>query len=142
MLEKVREFNGVTFINDSIGTSPTRTIAGIRAVKTKPILIAGGYDKHIPFDGLGDVICKDCKALILTGDTSEKIYKAVTNSKYYTPKSLKIEFAESLKDAVIKSCSIAEKGDIVLLSPACAAFDRYKNFMERGKDYKNIINSL
>jgi UDP-N-acetylmuramoylalanine--D-glutamate ligase len=141
-LEKVRELNGVTFINDSIGTSPTRTIAGIRAVKTKPILIAGGYDKHIPFDGLGDVICKDCKALILTGDTSEKIYKAVTNSKYYTPKSLKIEFAESLKDAVIKSCSIAEKGDIVLLSPACAAFDRYKNFMERGKDYKNIINSL
>jgi UDP-N-acetylmuramoylalanine--D-glutamate ligase len=141
-LEKVRVLNGVTYINDSIGTSPTRTIAGIRSVKKKPILIAGGYDKHIPFDELGDIICTGCKALILTGDTSKKIFDAVRKSKYYSPNNLVIEFAENLEDAVLKSKSISKEGDIVLFSPACAAFDKYKNFMVRGNEYKKIVNGL
>lgn len=140
-LEQVRVLNGVTFINDSIGTSPTRTIAGLHALKVKPILIAGGYDKHLPFDELGDEICANVKALFLTGDTSEKIYNAVVGSKAYNS-SMKIVRCEDFKQAVIDAAKCAEEGDIVLLSPACAAFDKFKNFMERGKYFKEIVMEL
>lgn len=140
-LEQVRVLNGVTFINDSIGTSPTRTAAGLHALKTKPILIAGGYDKHIPFDGLGDEICKYAKALYLTGNTSDKIYDAVVNSKYYTGQ-IPIVKIDDFKEAVLAAASSAQSGDTVLLSPACAAFDKFKNFMERGKYFKQIVMEL
>lgn len=140
-LEQVRVLDGVTFINDSIGTSPTRTTAGLHALKVKPILIAGGYDKHIPFDELGDEICLHVKKLYLTGATTEKIYEAVINSKYYDG-TLPIEKIDDFKDAVISAANGAESGDVVLLSPACAAFDKFKNFMERGKYFKQIVMEL
>ena len=140
-LEQVRILNGVTYINDSIGTSPTRTAAGLKALKTKPILIAGGYDKNIPFDGLGDDICKYVKKLYLTGATSEKIYKAVINSQFYTGE-LPIYKIDDFREAVLAAANGAESGDIVLLSPACAAFDKFKNFAERGKYFKQIVMGL
>ncbi len=140
-LEQVRIKDGVTFINDSIGTSPTRTAAGLHALKTKPILIAGGYDKHIPFDELGDEICLHVKRLYLTGATTEKIYEAVVNSKYYDG-SLPIEKIDDFKETVLAAASAAQNGDTVLLSPACAAFDKFKNFMERGKYFKQIVMEL
>ena len=140
-LEQVRIKDGVTFINDSIGTSPTRTAAGLHALKTKPILIAGGYDKHIPFDELGDEICLHVKRLYLTGATMEKIYEAVVNSKYYNG-SLPIEKIDDFKETVLAAASAAQEGDTVLLSPACAAFDKFKNFMERGKYFKQIVMEL
>lgn len=140
-LEQVRVLNGVTFINDSIGTSPTRTAAGLHALKTKPILIAGGYDKHLPFDGLGDEICKYAKALYLTGATTEKIYSAVIGSKYYDG-SLPIFKIDDFRETVLAAAKAAEAGDIVLLSPACAAFDKFKNFMQRGKYFKEIVMEL
>ena len=137
-LEQVRIKDGVTFINDSIGTSPSRTAAGLHALKTKPILIAGGYDKHIPFDSLGDEICQYTKALFLTGATSEKIAYAVKASRYYT-EDFKIFIIDDFKQAVLAAADYAKDGDIVLLSPACAAFDKFKNFMERGKYFKQIV---
>ncbi len=140
-LEQVRIKDGVTFINDSIGTSPTRTAAGLHALKTKPILIAGGYDKHIPFDELGDEICLHVKRLYLTGATTEKIYEAVVNSKYYDG-ALPIEKIDDFKETVLAAASAAQEGDTVLLSPACAAFDKFKNFMERGKYFKQIVMEL
>lgn len=140
-LEQVRVKDGVTYINDSIGTSPSRTAAGLHALKTKPILIAGGYDKHIPFDSLGDEICLHTKALFLTGATSEKIAQAVKASKYYTDDFKMIEI-DDFKDAVLAAADYAQSGDIVLLSPACAAFDKFKNFMERGKFFKQIVMEL
>lgn len=140
-LEQVRVLNGVTFINDSIGTSPTRTAAGLHALKQKPILIAGGYDKHIPFDELGDEICLHVKKLYLTGATTENIYAAVTKSKYFDG-SLPIEKIDDFKEAVLAAANSAQDGDIVLLSPACAAFDKFKNFMERGKYFKQIVMEL
>ena len=140
-LEQVRVLNGVTFINDSIGTSPTRTAAGLHALKTKPILIAGGYDKHIPFDELGDEICLHAKKLYLTGATTEKIYEAVINSKYFDG-TLPIEKIDDFKQTVLAAAEGARDGDIVLLSPACAAFDKFKNFMERGKYFKQIVMEL
>ena len=140
-LEQVRIKDGVTYINDSIGTSPSRTAAGLHALKTKPILIAGGYDKHIPFDSLGDEICLHTKALFLTGATSEKIKQAVKASKYYT-EDFKMVTIDDFKQAVLSAADYAQAGDIVLLSPACAAFDKFKNFMERGKYFKQIIMEL
>ena len=141
-LETVRVIDGVTFINDSIGTSPTRTIAGLHAMRTKPIVIAGGYDKHIPFDELGDELNRYAKALYLTGDTAEKIRDAVVSSRFYGENSLPVTMVKEFRTAVLQAAEAAEAGDIVLLSPACAAFDRFKNFAERGKFFKSIVMSL
>lgn len=141
-LEFVRELRGVTYINDSIGTSPTRTAAGLKAMKTKPILIAGGYDKHIPFNGLGDAICEYCKSVYITGDTAEKIYDAVLSSKLYDPQKLAVTVIDDFTETVKAAASTAQAGDIVLLSPACAAFDRFKNFAERGKYFKQLVMSF
>ena len=141
-LEQVRVLHGVTYINDSIGTSPTRTIAGLRALKTKPILIAGGYDKHIPFDGLGDELCLRAKKVFLTGDTAEKIYHAVVESEYYKDSGLEVRLVDDFTQTVWEASAAAKAGDIVLLSPACAAFDRFKNFAERGKYFKSIVMDL
>ena len=141
-LEQVRVLHGVTYINDSIATSPTRTSAGLHALKTKPIVIAGGYDKHIPFDGLGDEFCLLAKKLFLTGDTAEKIYHAVTNSQYYKDSGLEVHLVDDFKQAVWEASASAKAGDIVILSPACAAFDRFKNFVERGRLFKSIVMDL
>ena len=140
-LERVRELNGVVYINDSIGTSPSRTAAGLHALKVKPILIAGGYDKHIPFDTLGDEICLNVKKLYLTGATAEKIAEAVKASKFYS-EDFSMVIMDDFRETVLAASAEAEAGDIVLLSPACAAFDKFKNFMERGKFFKQIVMEL
>lgn len=141
-LEQVRILHGVTYINDSIGTSPTRTSAGLHALKVKPIVITGGYDKHIPFDSLGDDLCRLAKEVILTGDTAEKIRAAIVGSKYYADSGLKFEMIDDFDEAVHTAAAHAVEGDVVLLSPACAAFDRFKNFAERGKHFKKIVMEL
>lgn len=141
-LEQVRILRGVTYINDSIGTSPTRTIAGLRAMKTKPIVIAGGYDKKIPFDGLGDALCLMAKAVYLTGATAEKIRDAILSSAEYKTNPIAIYVIEEFDAAVAAAAAAAEEGDIVLLSPACAAFDKFNNFAERGKHFKKLIMEL
>lgn len=141
-LEQVRVLHGVTYINDSIGTSPTRTLAGLHALPTRPILIAGGYDKNIPFDALGDALCTLAKEVILTGATAEKIYAAITTSSHYGDSGLKISRVDDFELAVRTAAEHAREGDIVLLSPACAAFDKFKNFAERGKFFKKIVMEL
>lgn len=141
-LEQVRVLHGVTYINDSIGTSPTRTSAGLHALKTKPIVIAGGYDKHLPFDGLGDELCLLSKRVFLTGDTAQRIKEAILASKYYAQSQLEVTVIDDFKETVLAAAASAVEGDIVLLSPACAAFDRFKNFMERGKFFKEIVMEL
>ena len=141
-LETVRVLHGVKYINDSIGTSPTRTIAGLHALKTKPIIIVGGYDKHIPFDGLGDELNLYAKAVIATGDTGSKILEAVTSSENYIPGKVKLISIDSFDEAVRTASELAEEGDIVLLSPACAAFDRFKNFAERGRHFKQLVREM
>ena len=141
-LETVRVVDGVTFINDSIGTSPTRTIPGLHAMRVKPIVIAGGYDKHIPFDGLGDELNLHAKKLFLTGDTAPLIYEAVIKSRFYGENKLEITVLEDFRETVLRAAAAAEKGDVVLLSPACAAFDHFKNFAERGSFFKSIVMTL
>lgn len=141
-LEQIRVLRGVTYINDSIASSPTRTIAGLRALQQKPLLIAGGYDKKIPFDGLGDEICQRVKALFLTGFTADKIRAAVEQSAYYAENPLPIVVTEEFRDAVLAAHAMAEPGDIVLMSPACASFDKFKNFADRGNTFRKIVNEL
>ena len=141
-LEQVRVLNGVTYINDSIASSPTRSIAGLRALKTKPIVLAGGYDKHIPFAPLGDELCLRAKHVILCGATAEKIREAIVSSPNYPGSALTFETVDDFAEAVRTASAEAKEGDIVLLSPACAAFDRFKNFAERGKTFKKLVMEL
>ncbi|MBR1456430.1 MAG: UDP-N-acetylmuramoyl-L-alanine--D-glutamate ligase [Oscillospiraceae bacterium] len=141
-LEHVRELHGVTYINDSIGSSPTRTIAGLRALKSKPIVIAGGYDKHIAFDGLGDELCLRAKRVFLTGDTAQKIADAICASPHYDKSGLQVEMVSDFDAAVHAAAASARDGDIVLLSPACASFDHFKNFEERGERFKKLVMEL
>lgn len=141
-LEQVRILRGVTYINDSIASSPTRTIAGLRAMKTKPIIICGGYDKHIPFAPLGDELCLLARHVILNGATADKIREAIVSSQHYPGSGLSFETIESFSDAVLAASRQARSGDIVLLSPACAAFDQFKNFAERGKTFKKLVMEL
>lgn len=138
-LERVRVLDGVTYINDSIASSPTRTIAGLRAMRKKPILIAGGHDKNVPFDALADEIAERVRALFLTGDTAEKIDAAVRHSVFYDPVQLPVEIVGDLREAVTRARDLARDGDIVLLSPACSSFDRFRNFAERGELFREIV---
>ncbi|MGG7079664.1 UDP-N-acetylmuramoyl-L-alanine--D-glutamate ligase [Clostridium sardiniense] len=140
--EIVRELNGVEYYNDSIASSPTRTLAGLKAFDEKVILIAGGYDKHIPFEPLAEEGYPFIKKMILVGDTKEKI-KAAFN-KLKEEKGIDVEIIEvnTFEDAVNKAKEIAVDGDIVTLSPACASFDMFPNFMERGNRFKELVNAL
>ena len=140
--ELVREIEGVKYYNDSIASSPTRTLAGLKAFDEKVILIAGGYDKHIPFEPLAYEGYHYIKELILLGATKEKI-KAVFD-KLDEEKGVKVNIktAESLEAAVKIAKETSRAGDIVTLSPACASFDMYPNFMVRGNEFKDIVNGL
>lgn len=139
-IELVRTWHGIRFYNDSIASSPSRTIAGLRSFPEKVILIAGGYDKHIPFDVLGPEIVEHVKLLVLCGATAEKIEAAVKAAPGYCEGKPEILHAAPFEAAVLAARDRAAAGDVVTLSPACAAFDQFKNFMERGKTFKAIVN--
>ena len=141
-LEQVRTLDGVIFINDSIASSPSRTAAGLRAMKRKPIILVGGYDKHIAFDSLGDDLCRYAKKVFITGDTAQKIRAAIEGSSLYESNPVPFEMIDDFRDAVYAAAHAADEGDIVLLSPACASFDHFKNFAERGNTFKKIVMEL
>ena len=141
-IELVRTLNGVRYYNDSIASSPTRTIAGLHSFHQKVILIAGGYDKKIPFEVLGKEVQNHVKTLVLTGHTAEKIQKAVVESEGYQAGHPAILMEPDFKQAVLKASQAAEEGDVVILSPACASFDHFKNFAQRGQTFKAIVNEL
>lgn len=138
-IELVRERNGVRFYNDSIASSPTRTIAGLRSFSEKVILIAGGYDKQIPYDRLGPEICAHVKKLFLNGATAGKIRAAVEAVPGEKPE---IYDCGDFETAVKQAAAAAKAGDVILMSPASAAFDQFRNFAERGRFYKNLIMEL
>ena len=139
-IELVRTYKGVRYYNDSIASSPSRAIAGLRSFSEKVIMIAGGYDKHIPFDVLGPEIVEHVKLLVLCGATADKIRAAVENASGYRPGHPEIIDAAPLAAAVQAARDRAQPGDVVTLSPACASFDQFKNFAERGDFFKAIVN--
>ena len=142
-LELIREHKGVKYINDSIASSPTRAVAGLRSFKDSDsiILIAGGHDKHVPFDEMADEVCKRCKALFLCGESAEAIAKAVRASSYYTA-AFPMFINENWTENVMAASAYAKDGDTVLLSPACSSFDFFKNFAERGNLFREIVMEL
>jgi UDP-N-acetylmuramoylalanine--D-glutamate ligase len=148
-MEFVRNLNGVNWYNDSIGTSSSRTIAGLIAFKKKIILIAGGYDKNIPYDNMGGYILDKVKILILIGNTAPKIKKSVENEAIKRNIKLenlneyiKIIDLNTMEESVNIANNKAKSEDIVVLSPASASFDLYKNFEERGNLFKKLVNEL
>ena len=141
-IELVRIKDGVKFYNDSIASSPSRTIAGLKSFSEKVCLIAGGYDKHIPYDVLGPYICKHTKRVYLNGATGPQIRAAVENCADYTPGNPELIDCADFTDAVRKAATEAVSGDIVLMSPASAAFDQFKNFMVRGNYFKDLVKEL
>ncbi|MDE5792483.1 MAG: UDP-N-acetylmuramoyl-L-alanine--D-glutamate ligase [Oscillospiraceae bacterium] len=141
-IEFVREVNGVKYYNDSIATSPTRVLAGLRSFDQKIIVLAGGYDKKIPFEPMAETICDRVKLLILMGVTANKIEKAVKSAKNYNPENIRILHVNSMEEAVATAYKEAKSGDIVTLSPACASFDWYPNFEVRGQHFKRLVREL
>ena len=139
------QIEGVSWHNDSKATTPEGAIAALEAFKKEPkIIIAGGYDKNLPFDQLGKKIATSAKAAILMGQTSEKIADAITKKLATggTEKSIKIEIVDSLAEAVELARRLAVSGDVVLLSPACASYDMFDNFEQRGKEFCRLVRDL
>ena len=141
-IELVRTLEEVRYYNDSIATSPTRAIAGLRAFDEKVILIAGGYDKKIPFNDLGEEICRHAKAVVLTGHTREKIREAIENASSYREGMPVIEMTPDFTEAVMGAHRMARTGDVVLFSPGCASFDQFPNFAARGNRFKELVARL
>ena len=140
--EFVREVDGVEYYNNSIASTPTRVIASLKAYGKPVILIAGGYDKKIPFEPLAEEAYSNIKKLILVGATKYKIkevFESVLNEKKI---SLEIILAENFNEAITAAKLAASPGDIVTLSPACASFDMFENFEVRGNKYKEIVMAL
>lgn len=141
-IELVRELDGVRWYNDSIATSPTRTIAGLHAFDQKLVLIAGGYDKQIPFEPLAPELLQHVKVLVLMGATADKIEAALAACPGFSKSGMTLLHATSLQDAIAQARASAAPGDIITLSPACASFDSYPNFEARGKHFKELVNQL
>lgn len=139
-LEFVRELNNVKWYNDSIGTSPASTIAGLNSFDEDIILLAGGSDKGLDYKEVGEAIARKVRALILTGPTSEKIENATKQA--LNGKSIEIYYTSNMQESVNLAKEIAKAGDVVLLSPASASFDLYKNFEDRGHQFKDCVNNL
>ncbi len=141
-IERIRELNGVVYYNSSIDSSPSRSTAALRAFQEKVIMIAGGYDKNLDYTALGDEICTHVKTLILCGATTEKIKSAVINSSMYKENMPQILLCPDFYQTALLAQKNATQGDVVILSPASASFDLFKNFEERGKLFKKIVMEL
>ena len=141
-IEFVREFDGVRYYNDSIATSPASVTAGLCAFSQKMIIIAGGSDKQLDYTTLSGAINEHVKVLVLLGETADKIEKAVREDKKYNPNEIKIIRTDCLEKAVEIARENAISGDVISLSPASASFDKYKDFEERGRHFKQIVKDL
>jgi UDP-N-acetylmuramoylalanine--D-glutamate ligase len=140
-IEFVKEVNGVKYYNDSIASSPTRTIACLKAFEQKIWVIAGGYDKHIPYEPMVPYVLQKVEKLLLCGATAEKIKKAVLSDKNYNGTPEILEFSD-IAEAVAYAHQNAKSGDVVALSPASASFDKFPNFVARGNYFKELVNKL
>ncbi len=139
-LELISRIDGVSWYNDSISTTPASAIAALEAFNCPKIIIAGGSDKDLPFGELGKAIARRAKAAVLIGQTAEKIAKAVSSAQ--NDRTIVVEMADSLPQAVNYANALAETGDVVLLSPACASYDMFENFRRRGEIFRKLVQQL
>lgn len=143
-LELVRVLDGVAYVNDSIATTPERTMAALATVQGPTVLIAGGYDKHLPFDTLAQrIVESNVVAVITLGATAPKIEEAISHCLQHSartgPEVLRVS---SLQEAVALAAKLSKPGYTVLLSPACASYDMFSNFEERGRLFKKLVWEL
>jgi len=143
-LEFVRELDGITYINGSIDSSPTRTAAALSALNDRPVvLIAGGSDKGIPYEPLADaVFASTVHTVVLTGETAPKVKAAIENHPSYGTRPMTLIENNDFAGAVHDAKKHANAGDTVILSPAAASFDKFRNFDERGKTFKAIVQAF
>ncbi len=141
-MEFVRAFRGVRYYNDSIATGPASVRAGLNAFNQRLIVIAGGSDKQLDYSELSEDLNTCVKVLILLGETADKIEAAVKRAARYDPQNVRIIRVKTMADAVNAAYENAKSGDVVSLSPASASFDMFRDFEERGKVYKALINAL
>jgi UDP-N-acetylmuramoylalanine--D-glutamate ligase len=147
-LELVGKVNGVSWYNDSKATTPESAIAALEAFGQPTVIIAGGYDKHVAFDELGRKIAEKAKAAILIGQTAGKIAEAIRKNQdtslkaQDTMRKTRIEIVDSLAEAVRLADRLAESGDVVLLSPACASYDMFENFEQRGQEFCRLVQQI
>jgi UDP-N-acetylmuramoylalanine--D-glutamate ligase len=142
-LEFVAEIKGVKWYNDSKATTPESAITALEAFEQPVIIIAGGYDKNIPFDEFGQKIAQKAKAAILLGQTAPNIADAICNTQDMRPnRHICIQLVNSLAKAVELARKWAVNGDVVLLSPACASYDMFDNFEQRGKEFCMLVREL
>ncbi len=144
-LEYVATIDGADYYNSSIDSSPTRSIAAItcfpKEMKKKLVVIMGGYDKNIPYDPIGEPICENVRGVFLCGATAPKIRKAIESSKNFGPDTELFD-CESFEDAVYSARKYSKDGDKIILTPASASFDMFRNFMERGQRFKELVHSM
>ncbi len=156
-LELVETIDGVSWYNDSKATTPEGAITALNAFEKPTIIIAGGYDKDIPFDKLGENIAEKAKAAILIGKTAPKIETAIQNAQTslreacplgakrrsnLKPCNTEVELVNSLTEAVQLANQLAETGDVVLLSPACASYDMFENYEQRGREFCKLVRQI
>lgn len=140
--EFVRNYRDVEYYNNSIASSPTRTLAGIKAFEKPVVLIAGGRDKKVPFDPLAYEGYPYIKSLILLGEAKEQIKKVFDKLKSEKGIHVDIHIVNTLEEAVNKAVEISVSGDIVTLAPACTSFDMFENFEIRGNRFKEVVKNL
>jgi len=138
-LELCGTVDGVRYYNDSIATTPVSVIVALDAFKEPKVIIAGGYDKHIPFDELGREMAKKAKAVVLIGQTAKAISEAIRNGGGAT---FDISFADSLENAIKAARAKADRGDVVIMSPACASYDMFENFQQRGNMFRDFVKAM
>ena len=141
-IEFIREIDEVKWYNDSASSSPTRTLSGINAFRENIVLIAGGYDKNLEYEPLAKPILEKVSTLILIGQTAEKIFDAVKSESDKQNKKINIHLCDTLEQTIDIAKKSAKKGDVVLFSPASASFDMFKNFADRGNQFKNLVNNI
>lgn len=141
-IEFVREYNGVKYYNDSIATSPSRVISGLKAFGKKIIVLMGGSDKNNDMSEMVPYILKYVKLLVLNGATAEKIYDAIVSNPDYKDSDIEIVKVPTMQEALLVAKDKAKNGDIVSLCPACPAFDQFKTFEYRGREFKRLVKEF
>ncbi|MFH1486430.1 MAG: UDP-N-acetylmuramoyl-L-alanine--D-glutamate ligase [Chloroflexota bacterium] len=141
-LEAVAQIDGVYYYNDSIATTPERTVAGLRAFRQPVVLLAGGRDKHLPLEPLAEAVWETCQGVILFGEAASLLEEAIMRWPHNPDKSIVVRRSSSFVEAVAMAKRMANAGDVVLLSPACTSFDLFQDFEERGREFKRIVHEL
>ncbi len=141
-LEPVETLRGVLWVNDSIATTPERTLAGLRAYTEPLVLLVGGRDKYLPNREMAAEAVQRCRAVIAFGESGDLYADAVRAAAAAAGADVPIRRVDSVEDAVAAASTLAREGDVVLFSPAGTSFDRYRNFEERGEAFRVAVRSL